>query len=142
MAPVKRGGILTPRRYDFSYFQSWWWDFLRCSEPHLCKTLQLRKQRGASPSPQHVNLGYRNVNGMTNAPLTENSEHHSGRSDPEAQNALCSVLKSVCLGQGWGREEALFRMKPTRVFLPSAALQYFAVFSEFTSPISLAGVRI
>lgn len=79
---------------------------------------------------------------MTNATLTENSEHHSGLSDPETQNALCSILKCVRLGQGWGREEALFRMKPTRVFLPSAALQYFAVFSEFTSLISLVGVRI
>lgn len=45
---------------------------------------------------------------MTNATSTENSERHSGLSDPETQNTLCSILKCICLGQELGREEAPF----------------------------------
>lgn len=47
MTPLKRGGILTSRGYDFSYFQFWWWGgaFSGAPDPTLPKPYSLENER-------------------------------------------------------------------------------------------------
>lgn len=141
MTPVKRGGILTSRGYDFSYFQFWWWGGASSGapDPTLPKPYSLENERLLILLSVWTSVTEISASWLTQPELeTADSTVSSLRPRHRMRHRIDFVQPwSVSAsGQDGGGKRPFSIWNQHVFFFPLPLCSFFAIFSEFTSLIS------